>query len=158
MTTHTWKCGSYLPHSWAILQMRHIKGNLWMRSSVLIWYWQIFERATVPGQYLQVSWTLLSSLASWTLCWGPSLLLWACSMMSPPLPPSAQAARSAMTQATSLPPPITLPPAFSFPTHPVKGVSLPGAPSAILSSVLPLFMPFWNRKATSQGSWWAFWG
>ena len=52
MTTCTWNHRSYLPHSWAISQMRCEKGNLWVRSSVLIWYWQISWRATICGQYL----------------------------------------------------------------------------------------------------------
>ena len=53
-----WKCKSYLPTSRAILQTDHEKGNFWMRSSVLFWKHWISQRATVPGWYFLVFFTL----------------------------------------------------------------------------------------------------
>ena len=48
---HTWKDRSYLPTSWPVLWMRYMKEHWHMRSSVLLWNWQISWRAAVPGQY-----------------------------------------------------------------------------------------------------------
>ena len=46
-----WKRKSYLPTSWAISWTSHEKGSFLIRSSVLFWNCQTFQRATVPGQY-----------------------------------------------------------------------------------------------------------
>ena len=48
------KCRSLLPTSWAISHTSHEKGSFLMRSSVLFWYCQISQRATVPGRYFLV--------------------------------------------------------------------------------------------------------
>ena len=53
-----WKHKSYLPTSWAISQTSHEKGSFLIRSSVLFWNHQISQRATVPGQYFLVFFTL----------------------------------------------------------------------------------------------------
>ena len=52
-----WKCRSVLPTAWAISWTSHEKGSFLMRSSVLFWNHQIYQRATVPGQYLLVFFT-----------------------------------------------------------------------------------------------------
>ena len=52
-----WKCMSVLPTSWAISQTSREKGSFQIRSSVLFWYHQILQRATVPGQYFLVFFT-----------------------------------------------------------------------------------------------------
>ena len=52
-----WKHISVLPTAWAIPQTRHEKGSFLMRSSVLIWNYQISQRATVPGWYFLVFFT-----------------------------------------------------------------------------------------------------
>ena len=49
-----WKCMSVLPTSWAISRTSREKGSFQIRSSVLFWYCQISQRATVPGWYLLV--------------------------------------------------------------------------------------------------------
>ena len=53
-----WKCKSYLPTSRAISQTNHEKGSFLMRSSVLFWNCWISQRATVPGWYFLVFFTL----------------------------------------------------------------------------------------------------
>ena len=53
-----WKYKSYLPTSRAISQTNCEKGSFLMRSSVLFWNHQISQRATVPGQYFLVFFTL----------------------------------------------------------------------------------------------------
>ena len=53
-----WKCKSYLPTSRAISWTNHEKGSFLMRSSVLFWNCQISQRATVPGWYFLVFFTL----------------------------------------------------------------------------------------------------
>ena len=53
-----WKHKSYLPTSRAILWTNHERGSFLMRSSVLFWNCQISRRATVPGQYFLVFFTL----------------------------------------------------------------------------------------------------
>ena len=52
MMTLPWKCMSVLPTSWAISRTSHEKGSFRIRSSVLFWYCQISQMATVPGRYL----------------------------------------------------------------------------------------------------------
>ena len=49
-----WKCMSVFPTSWAISRTSHENGSFQIRSSVLFWYCQISQRATVPGWYLLV--------------------------------------------------------------------------------------------------------
>ena len=49
-----WKCRSYLPTLRAISWTSHEKGSFLIKSSVLFWNHQIFQRATVPGQYFLV--------------------------------------------------------------------------------------------------------
>ena len=53
-----WKCKSYLPTSRAISRTSHEKGSFLIRSSVLFWNHWISQRATVPGQYFLVFFTL----------------------------------------------------------------------------------------------------
>ena len=53
-----WKCKSYLPTSRAISWTSHEKGSFLIRSSVLFWNCWIYQRATVPGQYFLVFFTL----------------------------------------------------------------------------------------------------
>ena len=53
-----WKCKSYLPTSRVILWTNCEKGSFLMRSSVLLWNCQISQRATVPGWYFLVFFTL----------------------------------------------------------------------------------------------------
>ena len=44
----------YVPHAPVLSQQPGMqRGCLQMRSSVLLWYWNILQRANVPGQYLQ---------------------------------------------------------------------------------------------------------
>ena len=52
-----WKHMSVLPTSWAISWTSREKGSFQIRSSVLFWYHQILQRATVPGQYFLVFFT-----------------------------------------------------------------------------------------------------
>ena len=56
------------PQAWTILQTRHMKGCLQMRSSVLFWYRQISWRATTPAGTSGASLVPLSKI----LCRGPS--------------------------------------------------------------------------------------
>ena len=53
-----WKCKSYLPTSRAISWTSCEKGSFLIRSSMLFWNCQISQRATVPGQYFLVFFTL----------------------------------------------------------------------------------------------------
>ena len=53
-----WKQKSYFPTSWAISWTSHEKGSFLIRSSVLFWNCQISQRATVPGLYFLVFFTL----------------------------------------------------------------------------------------------------
>ena len=53
-----WKCKSYLPTSRAISQTSHEKGSFLIRRLVLFWNHWISWRATVPGQYFLVFFTL----------------------------------------------------------------------------------------------------
>ena len=52
------KCKLYLPTSRAILWTNHEKGSFLMRCLVPFWNCQISQRATVPGQYFLVFFTL----------------------------------------------------------------------------------------------------
>ena len=52
------KCRSYLPTSWAISWTSPEMGSFLIRSSVLFWNHQISQRATVPGLYFLVFFTL----------------------------------------------------------------------------------------------------
>ena len=62
-----WKCKSYLPTSRAISQTSHEKGSFLIRSSVLFWNCWISQRATMPGQYFLVFFTLPAQRNSF---WG----------------------------------------------------------------------------------------
>ena len=51
------KCRSVFPTAWAISWTSHEKGSFLIRSSVLFWNCQIYQRATVLGRYFLVFFT-----------------------------------------------------------------------------------------------------
>ena len=77
-----WKRMSVLPTSWAISRTSHENGSFPIRSSVLFWYRQILQRATVPGRYLLVFLTFpafrnsfhraLLPTVGWSFLWAGS--------------------------------------------------------------------------------------
>ena len=104
------------------------KGHLHMRSSVLIWFWPILWRATVPGWYLQDFFIRPFYRNSF---WGPFLPLWAWDdwlplplllLTVPPLPSFGLAAMSDMILVTCPTLPASPPPTSSSPSLPAMGV------------------------------------
>ena len=55
---------------WPISQTSLWKGSLQMRSSVLLWYWQISQSATVCGQWWHGFWVLSALVACVPPCEG----------------------------------------------------------------------------------------
>ena len=160
---HTWKARSYLPQAWANLWIRCKKGHLQMRSSVLIWYWQILQRATLPGQYL---WGLFISSLFKNSLWGafpPTVDLILLAGSDPTVPKCSTSATIctscwvSMTWATFPPPPGYLPPLFSSAAHLVREEH-----SAWRSLPLPCSLHYLHSshagigKATNQRLLWAF--
>ena len=114
---HPWKCISYLPTCWAILQTSHKKGYFQIRSSVLFWNCRISQRPTVPGQYFLGFFTWPAHKNSFQvalpLTVGQSFLQTGSShltYMAQPLQPSEPTAGWATTMVTAPPPLTTLPP------------------------------------------------
>ena len=84
-----------LPTSRAILQTNCKKGSFLMRSSVLFWNHQISPRATVPGQYFLVFFTLPAQRNSF---WGalPPMVSWSFLLTGSSLPKSDGPASAAI--------------------------------------------------------------
>ena len=118
-----WKCKWYLPTSRAISQTNCKKRSFLMRTSVLFWNCQISWRATVPGWYFLVFFTLPAWRNSfWGLCLPQYVR--ASSWLAPPYPkqmaqplqPSEPTVRLVtMTVSFPHPPAILLPPLTSLP-------------------------------------------
>ena len=118
--THTWKCRSYLPQSWAISHSNLTKGHLKMRSSVLLWYFQISWRATIPGHYccgIFIRHFWVNSL------WGADSQLTPTLQFLKVLPPlpSGLVSTLEMTLATFPPLLVSLPPLIFSTIYLVKG-------------------------------------
>ena len=160
----TMKCRSCFPQVWVILQIRHAKGHLQMRSSALFWYWQILQRATILDQYL---WGLFSSPLEISL-WEPppysgpnvaSLLTghWGLHLCCQPSQclgwgdPSNLSITSSPSSCLFL---LSISP--SEVGAPVEG-ALSRAPIFWPTLSIIFILTIWNGVATSQRLWWAFW-